>query len=212
MPTDASPPAKPFEPSWNGRHTSSAGASGNTTPRLRKWRMFSGVAERSLATTMTSLADAGVEPHLGGQHRRVARGAHRGHVHDRPVEVVALHHQRQHRRRHEVQVLVALQPAVPLEVELLPELDLAEDDRVDHADDRARAASPGRARCRSPRRRPRRPRRRSGSARRSARPRGRSRSTRCRGRATPGTRGGGGRPTRCCGARPRGTCGPSRSR
>ena len=152
--TDASPSRKPLLPAWNGRHASNGGRSTNSTPRSTKWRMLSVVPEMSVATTITSVDDAGVEPHLGGQHRGVARRAHRGDRHGRAVEVVALHLRRQDRRRHQLQVLALGQLAVALHVELAPHVDLAEHDRVDQPDGAAPASSPGRTRPRSPRRRP----------------------------------------------------------
>ena len=99
-------------------------------------------AERSLATTITSLATP-ASSHILAVSIAALPDAHIAVTFmTGPWKSWRCHQQRQHRRRHEVEVLVALQPAVALHVELAPEVDLAEHDRVDHADDRPGPPAP----------------------------------------------------------------------
>jgi hypothetical protein len=57
MAVDASPAMKPWLPSWNGRQACSGVPSWASTLRASKWTAFSGVVDRSVPLTMTSVAN-----------------------------------------------------------------------------------------------------------------------------------------------------------
>src|SRR5690606_34450457 len=83
-----------------------------------------------------------VQPQFGGEQARVARSAHGGDVHGRPVEAVLLHQSGHRRRGHQRQVLPGFEIAAFCEVEVLPQVDLAEHDGMEqtHATPAAPAA------------------------------------------------------------------------